>query len=172
MDGSIGIEMVMSGASCLFTSYFWLIKARKERPSLEFFQISDFRANCRRHPELEGTKRLCIQQLDTGGVLVANHSTRQNSIVLFDCILLTDHGAIQGEWGYSGDDKPPWNIGPESTIAFSPACLFDVPEDFEVPENPRFQIQFITASGKRFSHQFTKQTPRRSVGSEPLKAAA
>ena len=46
---------------------------------------------------------------------------------------------VKGFWGWSGEDKPPWNIGPESTIAFSPACFFDVPEDFEVPENPEFR---------------------------------
>ena len=117
-------------------------------------------------------KRLCLQQLDTGGVLIVNHSTRQNSVVLFDCFLQTEGGPIQGDWGFSGDDKPPWNIGPESTIAFSPACFFDVPEDFEVAENPEFQIQFITASGKRFSHRFTKQAPRLRAATEPLKQAA
>jgi hypothetical protein len=172
MDGSIGIEMALSGMSFAFTSYFWLVKARKERPNLQFYQLSDFRANCRRHPDCEGMKRLCIQQLDTGGVLAVNHSTRQNSIVIFDCFLLTDRGAIQGDWGFSGDDKPPWNIGPESTIGFSPACFFDVPEDFEVPDNPEFQIQFITASGKRFSHYFTKQAPRHQNAAERRKHAA
>lgn len=160
MDGMIDFRMLLSGASFLFTTYFWFVKARKESPNLEFYQLSDYRAVCRRHPEQKGMKRLCIQQLDTGGVLIVNHSTRQNSVVLFDCFLQTDQGEIQGDWGYSGEDKPPWNIGPESTIAFSPACFFDVPEDFEVPDNPEFRIQFITAGSKQFSHSFTKQAPR------------
>ncbi len=172
MENSIGIEMALSGISFAFTSYFWLVKARKEQPNLQFYQLSDFRANCRRHPDREGMKRLCIQQLDTGGVLAVNHSTRQNSIVLFDCFLLTDRGRIQGDWGFSGDDKPPWNIGPESTIGFSPACFFDVLEDFEVPDHLEFQIQFITASGKRFTHNFTKQAPRLRNAAEPRRQAA
>lgn len=172
MDSAIDVRMLFSGFSFVVTCYFWLVKARKERPNLQFYQLSDFRTACRRHPEKEVWKRLCIQQLDTGGVLVANHSSRQNSIILFECFLLTDDGLVAGDWGYSGDDKPPWNVGPESTISLSPACIFDVPEDFEVPENPEFHIVFITASGKQFSHQFTKQAPRLRATTQPAKLAA
>ena len=172
MDGLIDFRMLLSGASFLFTTYFWFVKARKERPNLEFYQLSDYRAVCRRHQEKHGMKRLCLQQLDTGGVLIVNQSTRQNSVVLFDCFLLTERGEIQGDWGYAGDDKPPWNVGPESTIAFSPACFFDVPEDFEVPDNPKFRIQFITASGKQFSHRFAKRAPRFSSASQVSSRAA
>ncbi|MDP6444319.1 MAG: hypothetical protein QGG36_17955 [Pirellulaceae bacterium] len=159
MDG-IDSRLLLSAASFLFTAYFWFVKARKERPNLAFYQLSDYRAVCRRHPKRDDMKRLCIQQLDTGGVLLVNHSTRQNSVVLFDCYLKTDKGEIQGDWGYSGEDKPPWNVGPESTIAFSPACFFDVAEDFVVPDEPEFRIEFMTASGGRFSHRFSKQAPR------------
>lgn len=159
MDG-IDFSVLLSGISFIFTAYFWFVKARRERPNLEFYQLCDYRTACRRHPDSSDQKRLCLQQLDTGGVLIVNHSTRQNSIVLFDCFLQTGVGEIQGDWGYSGEDKPPWNVGPESTIAFSPACFFDVPEDYEVPENPRFRVEFVTASGKQFSHSFTKRAPR------------
>jgi len=172
MDGTIDLPIALSGVSLIFTTYFWFVKARKEKPNLEFYQLSDYRSSCRRHPEYKGMKRLCLQQLDTGGVLIVNHSTRQNSIVLFDCFLRTGRGEIQGDWGYSGDDKPPWNVGPESTIAFSPACFFDVPEDFELPENPEFRIQFITASRKQFSHRFTKRAPRLTTVSQPSVRAA
>ena len=172
METTIDIGILLSGLSVLFTTYFWFVKARGERPNLQIYQLSDFRSACRRHPHCDDQKRLCLQQLDTGGVLIANHSTRQNSIVLFDCALLTDRGEIPGDWGYSGDDKPPWNIGPESTIAMSPACFFDVPEDFEVPENPTFRIEFITASGKTFSHRFTKQAPRLRASTQPSSQAA
>lgn len=172
MDSLIDPRMLLSGLSFLFTTYFWFVKARKESPNLEFYQLSDYRAACRRHPDQVGMKRLSLQQLDTGGVLIVNHSTRQNSVVVFDCFLKTDHGEIQGDWGYSGEDKPPWNVGPESTIAFSPACFFDVPEDFEVPDNPEFRIQFITASGKQFSHHFTKQAPRLRTATKSTARAA
>ncbi|MFT5525719.1 MAG: hypothetical protein ACI9HK_003689, partial [Pirellulaceae bacterium] len=121
---------------------------------------SNFRTSCRRHPEREGVKRFCLQQLDTGGVLIVNQSIRQNSIVLFDCFLKTSDGEIHGDWGYAGEDKPPWNVGPETSIAFSPSCFFDVPEDFEVPGNAEFRIEFITASGMTFSHDFTQQAPQ------------
>jgi len=172
MDSVMDPRMLLSGASFLFTTYFWFVKARKEKPNLQFHQLSDFRSACRSQPGLKDRKRLSIQQLDTGGVLIVNHSTRQNSIVLFDCFLKTGRGEIQGDWGYSGEDKPPWNIGPESSIAFSPACFFDVPEDYEVPENLQFRIQFITASGMKFSHRFTKQAPRFGAASQPSKMAA
>lgn len=160
MDGMIDFGMLLSGASFLFTTYFWFVKAHKERPNLEFYQLSDYRASCRRHPEHDDKKRLCLQQLDTGGVLIVNHSTRQNSVVLFECYLQTERGEIRGDWGYSGEDKPPWNVGPETTIAFSPACFFDVADDFEIPDQLEFRIRFITASGRHFSHQFSKRTPR------------
>ena len=172
MDGAIDYSVLLSGTSVLFTTYFWFVKASRERPNLEFYQLSDYRSACRRHPEHKGLKRLCLQQLDTGGVLIVNHSTRQNSIVVFECFLKTARGEIEGDWGYSGEDKPPWNVGPESTIAFSPACFFDVPEDFEVPENPEFRIQFITASGKQFSHRFAKQAPRLRAATQPSRRAA
>ena len=172
METTIDIRMIFSGFSFLVTSYFWLVKARKERPNLQFYQLSNFRAVCRRHPKKEDWKRLCLQQLDTGGVLVANHSLRQNSIIFFECFLLTDEGLIAGDWGFSGDDKPPWNVGPESTISISPACFFDVPEHYEVPENPEFHVQFITASGKQFCHRFTQDAPRLGVAHSPAKRAA
>lgn len=173
MFESVGIDMLMSVSSLTMTAYFWLIKARKDLPNLEFFQLSNFRVVSRRHPDDKEQKRICIQQLDTGGVLAVNHSTRQNSIVFFECYLKTDQGEILGDWGYSGDDKPPWNIGPETTISLSPACFFDVPADFETPEDPEFRLQFITASGRKFSHRFRKHAPRlASADSRPQKQAA
>ena len=172
MDGSIDFGMLLSSGSFVFTAYFWLVKARWENPNLDFYQLSDFRSACRQHPEHKGLKRLRFQQLDTGGVLIVNHSTRQNSIVRFECFLKTEKGEIRGDWDYSGEDKPPWNVGPESTIAFSPATFFDVPEDLALPENPEFRIQFITASGKQFSHRFTKKSPRSRAQTERSKLAA
>lgn len=160
MDVAFDLKMALSGLSFVFTSYFWFVKARKERPNLEFFQLSDFRLVSRRHPKREGWKRLCVQQLDTGGVLAVNHSTRQNSIILFDCFLATEDGPIQGDWGYSGEDKPPWNLGPESTISMSPAFFFDVPEGYEAPDDPEFYADFVTASGAVFSHRFRLEAPR------------
>ena len=173
MESTIDLRMLFSGLSFVFTTYFWFVKSKKERPCLQFYQLSNFRVVTRRHPEREDRKRLCIQQLDTGGVLVANHSTRQNSIIGFECFLLTDEGLVAGDWGFSGEDKPPWNVGPESSISLSPACFFDVPSDYEVPEDPEFHIQFITASGKEFSHRFTKQAPQlRATARPPLQQAA
>ena len=157
---AIDVKMIFSAFSFVLTSYFWLVKARKERPCLEFYQLSDFRLTTRRHPKRDGWKRVCISQLDTGGVLAVNHSTRQNSIILFDCYLQTDLGRVQGDWGFSGEDKPPWNLGPESTISLSPAFFFDVPEEYDPPESPEFSASFVTASGKRFSHRFSLEAPR------------
>ena len=167
MELQIEAELVISCMSLLVTFYFWAIRVRKERPNLEFYQLSNFRTSCRRVPDRSDIKRLTLQQLDTGGILIVNHSIRQNSIVLFECFLVTDNGLLEGEWGYSGDDKPPWNIGPETSIAFSPACFFDVPPDYEVPENPVFYLRFITASGKRFTKRFTKEAKRHQAESAP-----
>jgi hypothetical protein len=97
----------------------------------------------------------------------------QGNCMRFRCFFLSwTRDPKLGDWGYTGDDKPPWNVGPESTIAFSPACFFDVPEDFEMPENPEFRIQFITASGKRFSHRFAKQAPRYGAAAHSKSQAA
>ena len=79
------IEMVLSVASLTVTAYFWFVQARRERPQLTLHQVSGFRAVSRRHQQRDDCKRLCVQQLDSCGVLVANNSTRQNSIMMFDC---------------------------------------------------------------------------------------
>ncbi len=159
MEFAVDVPTVLSGLSILFTAYFWLVKAREERPKLKFYQLTDFRPLMRNHPRHKHLKRLCVQQRGSGGVLVVNHSTRQNSIVVFDCFLQTIHGELRGEWGYGGDDKPPWNIAAGSTVALSPACFFDVPPDFEVDAILSYRLCFITASGKQFSHRFMPQAP-------------
>ena len=142
-------------------------------PNLEFHQLSNFRATCRRVPGRDDIKSLCLQQLNSGGVLIVNHSLRQNSIIRFECFLLTDDGLIEGEWGYGGDDKPPWNVGPEIAISFSPACLFDVPATYEIPDDVVFWVRFVTASGKRFTKRFTKNVEQeRSQAEFDLRKAA
>jgi len=153
-------ELIISGCSLAITIYFWIVKASNEKPNLEFFQLSNFRATARSIPDDKSIKRLSMTQMDTGGVLVVNQSTRQDSVVVFDCWLKTDSGILRGDWGYLGDDKPPWNVGPQSTIAISPACHFDVPADFEIPDDFLFKIVFYTASGTQFSHTFLKSAPR------------
>lgn len=114
-------------------------------------------------PEDPEKKRLGLQQLDTGGVLIVNHSSRQNSVVYFDCYLTMQDGEGRGDWGYSGVDKPLWNVGPESTTSFSPACFFDLPADVEPPEDPRFRIVMVTARARSFSHSLSKRAPRHAA---------
>ena len=154
------VRSVMAGGSAALTSYFWLVRSRRERPKLEMYQLNNFRAALRRQPGSEETRRLCLSQIDTGGVLIANNSTRQNSILRFDCYLEHKGRTIKGDWGYSGDDKPPWNIGPETTIAFSPACFFEVPVEYETPDDLSFRIELVTVSGKRFGEAFSLEAPR------------
>jgi hypothetical protein len=172
MTNGMDVELAISALSLVVTCYFWFVRARRDRPNLQFYQLGDFRCVCRRVPDKEGVKRLCIQQLGTGGVLIVNHSSRQNSIVLFDCFLHHGDDLIAGDWGYSGEDKPPWNIGPETSLAFSPACFFELPEGDNVPENPVFYLRFITASGKKFTHRFSKEAPQIRAADEPIRIAA
>lgn len=153
------IELLLSAASFGLTCYFWLVQARRERPQLHIYQIGPFRAMTRRRPDSEH-RRLCVQQIDDAGVLIANNSSRQNSIVLFECrIYLPDGTQITGDWGTVGEDRPPWNIGPDSTIGMGLACFFDVPRDFETPDEFMLQVNFITASGQKFAHRFFKKPP-------------
>ena len=160
MDVEINPQFAFSSLSLIVTCYFWFVRVRKERPHLEFHQLSNYRVTCRRVQGRDDIKRLSFQQLEEGGVLIVNHSLRQNSIVLFECFLPTGTDVVAGDWGYSGDDKPPWNIGPETSIAFSPACSFDVPSDYDVPDDPVFYLKFVTASGKRFTHRFRRLAPK------------
>ena len=155
----LSIEAVLSVFSAAMTAYFWLVRARREKPQLTAFQLANFRLITRKGDEEKHLKRVSITQLERGGVLVANHSIRQNSIVRFDCYLRVGHDWVKGLWGYIDNDKPPWNIGPESTIAMSPACFFEVPEDAEIAEDFEFYIEFITVSGHRFPQLFHKQAP-------------
>jgi hypothetical protein len=153
------VEVVLSVCSLGFTAYFWLVKARREQPCLRVFQLQNFRAAVRGAGQGNEGNRLCISQVGAGGVLIANDSTRQNSIVRFDCFLYLEKQVIAGTWGYIDEDKPPWNIGPEMTIALSPACFFPVENDFQVPDDVRFRMEFITVSGKRFGHEFSLEAP-------------
>jgi hypothetical protein len=154
-----GVQAVLSIFSAAITSYFWLVKARQERPDLRFYQLMDFRASVRRGPGEPKTNRLSLTQVDSGGVLIANNSIRQNSILRFDCFLRHDGRWIKGRWGYVNQDKPPWNIPPQSAISLSLACFFDVPDDYELPEDLHFRVEFVTTSGKRFPHVFSRNLP-------------
>jgi hypothetical protein len=51
MEGTLDVQMLLSVGSFSFTTYFWFVKARRERPSLQCVQLSDFRATVRRHPK-------------------------------------------------------------------------------------------------------------------------
>ena len=167
------IELLLSAMSLGITAYFWFIQSRRERPQLSMYQVSGFRAVCRRNQRDDDCKRLCVQQLDSCGILIANNSTRQNSIVMFDCwLLLSDGRRIRGDWGSVGEDKPPWNIGPESSIALGLACFFDVPTDFEIPQTYQIGIAFITASGKSFHHTFAHELPGHAESIEYTRRAA
>jgi hypothetical protein len=156
---SVSIEMVLSALSAFVTGYFWLVRSRQERPNLKIFQLRDFRASLRGGEGDRKAKRLSLTPMELGGVLVANNSLRQNSIVRFDCYLSYAQGWLKGSWGYLNDDKPPWNIPPQTSIAISPACFFDVPEDFEVADDLQFRVEFLTASGRRFAHRFAMKAP-------------
>ena len=159
LSPDIPIETILAATSATMTAYFWLVKARKERPSLKIFQLAGFRASLRRGDPDTETKRLCLTQVDQGGVLIANNSTRQNSVVRFDCWLKHNGHQLKGRWGYVEEDRPPWNVGPESTIAMSLACFFDVPEDYEILDDFDFRVAFVTTSGQRFPHMFSRQAP-------------
>jgi len=43
----MSVEMVLSVLSTVVTGYFWLVRARQERPNLKIFQLRDFRATLR-----------------------------------------------------------------------------------------------------------------------------
>lgn len=155
----LSVETILSLGSASMTAYFWLVKARQERPRLRIFQLGGFRATVRRGSTDQNSKSLGLTQLDDTGVLIANDSTRQNSIVRFDCFLKHQGSWLKGRWGYVNDDKPPWNIPPESAISMNMACFFDVPEDYETPQNAEFRVEFVTVSGQRFPHRFWMQAP-------------
>ena len=155
-----GVETVLAAFSAAMTTYFWLVKSRSERPNLKFFQLGNFRATLRRGNSEQKAKRLCPTQLESGGVLAANDSSRQNSIIRFDCYLKENGQSIKGDWGWTADDKPPWNIPPGSTISLSPACFFDVPEDYETPEDLAFRVEFIAVNGQRFAHNLSLKAPQ------------
>ena len=152
------LEMIFSAISTLVTGYFWLVRSRAERPSLTVYQLMPFRATVRSNQNRDW-RRLMLTQLQPGGVLVANNSTLQNSIVRFDCYLELPTGRVKGDWGYSHEDGPPWNLPPQTTIKMSPACFFDVPDEYEAPEGLSWRVEFITVSGKRFGHTFTRDAP-------------
>lgn len=172
-ESAFGIETAISVVSLAVTLYFWFVQANRERPRLRFFQLGDFRTNIRRMSG-DGIRRLCVQQMDTCGVLVANDSTRQNAIINFECAFRHNGHWIQGDWGYVDENKPPWNIGPESSIAIGLAFFFDVDADFEVPNQLEFRVIFNVVSGGQFKSRFWLKAPSLNVQQNlplPRKAA-
>lgn len=159
----VSIEAILSIASLTITLYFWFVKANRERPSLRFFQLGDFSANLRRMAGQDGMRRLCVQQMDSTGVLVANDSTRQNAIINFECAFLHNGRWVAGDWGYVDENKPPWNIGPESSVALGLAFFFDVEEDFEIPTQLEFRVTFNVVSGGQFVSHFWLKAPSLGV---------
>ena len=87
-------------------------------------------------------------------------------------LLLPDGQQVPGDWGTVDEDSPPWNIGPESSIALGIACFFDVPLDFEVPDSYQIGVEFISASGKRYAHTFSREAPVINTGSKRYAQAA
>lgn len=162
-ESRVGIETILSVTSLVVTLYFWFVQANRERPDLRFFQLTDMRAVTRRVPGHEGVVRLCVQQLDSHGVLVANNSSRQNAIVNYECSFQYQGQTVVGDWGYVDDDKPPWNVGPDSSIGLGLAFFFDVAEDFEIPDQLEFSVTFFAVNGKRFDSRFWLKAPRLSV---------
>ena len=152
-------EAALSLASVTMTAYFWMVQARRERPYLEFFQMQDFRATLRRGDGNPETKRLSVTQIAEGGTMIANHSTRQNAIVRFDCFLEEPSGWLKGHWGFMEEERFPWNIPPESAISRRLACFFDVPVDYEVRDQMNIRVEFVTVSGQRFSDLFHLKAP-------------
>ena len=126
--GDIGVSEIartlMAGGSAAMTAYFWLVRSRREKPQLDLYQLSNFRPSLRSQPGKEDVKRLCLAQIDTGGVLIANNSTRQNSILKFECYLDHQGERIQGDWGYGGEDKPPMECGARDHHRLQPSLLF------------------------------------------------
>lgn len=171
LTDAISFEAVLSTLSLAITLYFWLVQARRERPRLSFHQLRDFRVT-RRRGDSEDTQRLGLTQVQPCGVLVVNHSTRQNSIIRFECYLRHEGRPIRGSWGYVNEDAPPWNLAPESTLALQLACFYDVPTDLQVTDETDFLVVFETASGKRFSHVFRVRTPREEEADDTLAVAA
>ena len=86
--------------------------------------------------------------------MIANHSTRQNAIVRFDCSLEEQSSWLKGHWGYMEKDRFPETFPPESAISRRFACFFDVPVDYEVPDQMNICVEFITVSGQRFTNLF------------------
>ena len=154
----VTLQSVMSTFSAVVTGYFWLIKARKERPSFTVHQLQSFRASLRRGAD-EKSKQLSLLQTEPSGTLIVNHSTRQASIVKHEASIGYNGKVIKGRFGWVGEDRPPWNIGAESTLAMSMACFFDVPADCELPDEFDFSVEFVTAGGYRFTHIFDKAAP-------------
>jgi hypothetical protein len=154
------LAIMLAVLSICITVYHWVITMNREKPDLSFYQLNNFRstiygANSKKHD----WKRLVFSQISTDGTLVANHSALQNSIVYFKCKLKYGSKSVDGDWGYLGDNKPPWNIPPQGSISLSPTCTFKVPKAFVKPDDYKLEIKFATTSGNGFVHTFLKEAP-------------
>ena len=157
--GPVTLETILSVFSATATGYFWFVKARRERPSLDFYQTQSLRSSIRKMSGEATQRTLSLTQIGEGGLLIANNSTRQTTILRCDCLFEWKGQVLPGRGGHMEDELYPWSIPPESAIPRRLAVFFDVPDDFELPDSFEFQAEFVTVGGRRFSHTFQLKCP-------------
>jgi hypothetical protein len=152
---TLSTDSLMSGFSAVLTGYFWLVKNRGERENLRIFATLPFQATPRGGDADRKTKRLIFNQLGTGGVLLANNSTVQNSVLRFECFLKVAGDWVAGSPLLLNGEKAPWNLPPQTAVGVSAGGTFEVPEAFEPDDQTLLRFEFVTVTGKRFRQTFT-----------------
>ena len=127
MPGMDWVNFVMSTLTGIFTLYFWLVRANKERPKLSIYQIkpldAQFLASGPNAPPDTMRSQFFLS------VAVANDSTSPNALLGLRAMVKLNNG----EWSeakVSIDDKTPvpCNVTPMQTVSISFSATVIVPD--------------------------------------------
>jgi hypothetical protein len=124
MEGLSGhVSIVVSFLSAMVTFYFWLVKAKKERPDLKIYK-ADAQLGGYAHSSCEDPVKLIFEVRS----VVANYSTLPNALLgARGWVKLRDGSWREGEARLDPKTPLPLNIAPLQTVRLDLAVAITVP---------------------------------------------
>ena len=135
------LQMLFSAASVVFTLYFWLVRANRERVSVVVHQVGGFEG------VLDGGVGIW-----SGTLFVVNRSIMPTAIVAARAELWWQGRWLAGNCVSCDGSELPWNLPPAQAFAKAVRVAFDVGMETtraQVYADQRLRITFVTVEGRR-----------------------
>jgi len=135
------LKMLFSAGSLVFTLYFWLVRANRERVAVAVHQVGGFEG------VLDGGIGIW-----SGKLFVVNRSILSTAIVAARAELWWQGRWLVGNCIPGDDCELPWNLPPAQAFAKTVRAAFDLgPETSraQVYADHLLRITFVTVEGRR-----------------------